>query len=241
MSNDKSLIVFSGGQDSTTSLYMAQQESDVQALVFFNYGQKHGPSEWQAVQGIAAQERIKLYQIDLISLSKLGRSNLIQGSGSVNESHPVDASLPSSFVPGRNLLMITMAAAMAYNLGYGQVWTGVNAVDYSGYPDCRPETIDSLNETINLGFGLTEDAAIKIVTPLIAMSKSEIWNEAAKLGKLKSIRQTTHTCYNGDHSTRHVWGFGCGTCPACTVRAEGWVNFVKEYPDMIPTDLGTEF
>jgi 7-cyano-7-deazaguanine synthase len=137
--------------------------------------------------------------------------------------------LPNSFVPGRNLIFLSFAAALAYRRGLRRIVTGVCETDYSGYPDCRDETMKAMEAALNLGM----ESRFAIDTPLMWLDKAETWALAEALGGealVGIVRELSHSCYLGDHSTRHDWGFGCGACPACELRAKGWTAYSAARP-----------
>lgn len=213
----KSIVVLSGGQDSTTTLAYAATRSQVVGLIHFDYGQRHAV-ERQCAEYWASRFGLELCVIPISSLSALGNSALVDG-GDVSAAHPTLAHLPASFVPGRNLVFLTLAAAYAMKQGATQVYTGVCQEDYSGYPDCRQDTIDALEQAVQLGMDFPE---LELCTPIMNVTKAQTFALAADLGVLEDVLEHSHTCYNGDHSNRHEWGYGCGACPACSVRANGW-------------------
>lgn len=220
-----SLIVLSGGQDSVTTLYKAARETNIVGAVHFRYGQKHA-IETECAQFHARKLGVELHEIDVPAFAQIGHSALLQnGGGNVNEAHPTLSHLPASFVPGRNLIFLTLAAALAMKLGATQIWTGVCEEDYAGYPDCRQSTLDALEKSIRIGMDFPD---LCIVAPLIAKTKARTFALAEKLGVLDTIINFTHTCYNGNHETFHDWGYGCGQCPACQTRAAGWEQFQQE-------------
>jgi 7-cyano-7-deazaguanine synthase len=220
----KSIVVLSGGQDSVTTAYLAAQESEVIGAVHFAYGQKHA-IERECAQRAATRLAIELTVIDVPAFTQIGHSALLEGAGSVNEAHPTLKHLPASFVPGRNLIFLTLAAALAMKLGAPRIYTGVCEEDYSGYPDCRDSAIRCLEITIQAGMDFPE---LEIVTPLMKRSKAATFAIAESLGVLDEIIEHTHTCYVGDHQTRHEWGYGCGTCPSCEVRAKGYTAYIQK-------------
>ncbi len=223
---NSALVLFSGGQDSTTCLAWALDKFERVETVGFDYGQRH---------------RIELECRDVIreSLatveggwgSRLGEDHLLDISvlGQIGETAMTrdveimmsDNGLPNTFVPGRNLIFFNFAAAIAYRRGIKHIVGGMCETDYSGYPDCRDDTLKSLQATINLGMG----SRLVFHTPLMWIDKAQTWRLADKLGGKNLtdlIVEETHTCYLGDRDKRHDWGFGCGECPACDLRSKGW-------------------
>lgn len=217
---DRSIVVLSGGQDSATTLLEARKHTEVVACVHFRYGQRHG-IEQECAKWWADKFGIPLHVIDVSALAAIGDSALI-GEGDVRASHARADHLPASFVPGRNLVFLTLASALGFKLGAPLLYTGVCQTDYSGYPDCRQATISALTEALRLGMDLP---SLAIVTPLMAKTKAETFRMAADAGYLEDILEHTHTCYEGDHQTRHDWGYGCGTCPSCVLREKGWHEY----------------
>lgn len=212
----QAVVLFSGGQDSTTCLLEAMEHYDKVYPLSFNYGQKHKVELRQAkriIQKLGLQENWKTLNIQ--TLKQIGDSALIGKNKDVNE---IKDNLPASFVPGRNIILLSYAAAYAYKLGIPNIITGVNQLDYSGYPDCRKETIVALQESLRLGM----EADFIIHIPLIDMTKADIWgmviNDKTKFSIIKNL---SHTCYNGVRKSGNPWGKGCGTCPACILRAKG--------------------
>lgn len=220
----KSIVVLSGGQDSATTLFQAQRDSEVVGAIFFDYGQKHAV-EGGCAASVASIAGVPLFKTSVPSLQDIGDSALIAGAAQidVNLSHRTVSHLPASFVPGRNLVFLTLAAAYAMKMGATQVYTGVCETDYSGYPDCRDLTISALEMALQLGMDFPD---LEIVTPLMHLSKAQTFALAKDLGVLDIIIEGTHTCYEGDRETRNEWGYGCGRCPACQMRANGWDEFV---------------
>ena len=227
MSQDRAaLVLLSGGQDSTVCLAWALERYDHVETVGFDYGQRHRV-ELDVRAGIRdAMAEIKPHWRDrlgpdhMVALAELGR---ISETALTRDAaiEMTAAGLPSTFVPGRNLLFLTYAAAIAYRRGIATLVGGMCETDYSGYPDCRNETLQSLARAISLGM----DRPIAIETPLMALDKAATWALARQLGGqpfVGIIVEQTHTCYLGDRTHRHAWGYGCGTCPACELRANGW-------------------
>ena len=223
MNKPKAIVVLSGGQDSATTLFLAQRECEVVSAIHFQYGQKHAVEERCAVQ-IARIAGVPLHHSTIAALGEFADSALIAGASQtdVNLSHRKLSHLPASFVPGRNLVFLTLAAAFALKMDAAKIYTGVCQEDDAGYPDCRERTLWSLEETIRAGMDFDD---VEIVTPLMNLSKAQTFDLAQSLGVLHTIVEHTHTCYNGDHDTRNDWGYGCGACPACQTRANGWVQF----------------
>jgi 7-cyano-7-deazaguanine synthase len=203
------LVLFSGGQDSTTCLFWAKKNFSSVRAIAFNYGQRH-KAELEAAKQIAEEANVDLniFQIDL--LSQLTENALTSQNIAIEEVKP-DNRPPNTLVEGRNMLFLTYAAIFAKGKGIRNIVTGVGQADYSGYPDCRDEFIQSLNETLNLSM----DFQFKIHTPLMWKDKSEIWQMSDELGIFDLVRNRTVTCYHG------IKGQGCGHCPSCTLRNRG--------------------
>lgn len=223
------LVLFSGGQDSTTCLAWALSRYDRVETIGFAYGQRHIVEmdvREPVRQGLVAMSPLWArrlgtdHVIPLDVLGRVSRSALTADLPLVTN----PGSLPSTFVPGRNLVFLTFAAITAYQRDLTHIVTGVCETDYSGYPDCRDETVKALQTAINLGM----EADMSLETPLMWIDKAATWRMAETLGGtalINLIRETSHTCYLGDHSTRHDWGLGCGTCDACRLRASGWARY----------------
>lgn len=220
------LVLFSGGQDSTVCLGWALERYERVETIGFDYGQRHRvelaardevrsriPSlkaEWGARLGM--DHMITLPELGRISDTALTRDAVIEMTA---------AGLPSTFVPGRNLLFLTYAAALAYRRAIPALVAGMCETDYSGYPDCRNDTLQTLARALSLGM----DRPVIIETPLMYVDKAATWAMAQDLGGdafVRLIVEHTHTCYLGDRTMRHDWGYGCGACPACDLRATGW-------------------
>lgn len=217
----KALVIFSGGQDSTTCLYHAINEKlrwdEVEAITF-DYGQKHSV-ELDCAKKICEEENIKQTIIDISFLDTLVESALTS-NGNVNELN--EKGLPASFVPNRNQLFITLAHAYAQKIKAKFLIGGMCETDFSGYPDCRREFIDSIQLTSNIG----SDSDIEIITPLMYLNKAETF-QMAHVGKyLYKVIENSHTCYNGVREELHDWGYGCGECPACELRKKGFYEFL---------------
>lgn len=222
----EALVLFSGGQDSTTCLAWALERYAVVETVGFSYGQRHDV-ELTARQAVLAAIREGFPQwgeclgddhmVDIAALGSLSDTALTRDA----EIRLSESGLPNTFVPGRNLLFFTFAGALGYRRGITRLVGGMCETDYSGYPDCRNETLTSLAETLRLGMA----APVTIETPLMWLTKAETWALADSLGGLRLveiIREHTHTCYLGARDVRHDWGYGCGACPACELRRRGW-------------------
>ena len=226
------LVLFSGGQDSTVCLASALTRYDRVETIGFDYGQRHRVELEQrghVIDALKAQfpawaarlgddHVLSLPTLAQISETSLTRDTAIEMTA---------AGLPSTFVPGRNLLFFTYAAALAYRRGLGVLVGGMCETDYSGYPDCRNDTLQTLARALSLGL----DRPFAIDTPLMYVDKAGTWALARDLGGdalVELIIEHTHSCYLGDRATRHAWGYGCGTCPACELRANGWARWRGE-------------
>ncbi|EJI2331019.1 7-cyano-7-deazaguanine synthase QueC [Vibrio cholerae] len=212
----KAVVVFSGGQDSTTCLVQALKEFDEVHAITFDYGQRH-KLEIEVAQQLAKQLGVTAHKVmDVTLLNELAISSLTRDD--IPVSHELQANgLPNSFVPGRNILFLTLAGIYAYQIGATTVITGVCETDFSGYPDCRDEFVQAMNQALAKGM----DLPLMIRTPLMWLNKAETWALADQLGALDLVRHQTLTCYNG------LIGDGCGECPACGLRQAG----LKAYLD----------
>lgn len=228
------LVLFSGGQDSTTCLAWALSRYEKVETIGFDYGQRHAvelavrPAVLRKLRALSAAWTSRLGDDHVIDLSVLGRISDTALTQQV-EIALQDNGLPNTFVPGRNLLFLTLAAAVAYRRGIDVLIGGMCETDFSGYPDCRDETIKSLQRTLNLGMATD----VTIETPLMWIDKAESWGLAHTLGGtalIELIRTETHTCYLGERGVLHDWGYGCGQCPACELRAKGYAQFAQETP-----------
>jgi 7-cyano-7-deazaguanine synthase len=228
-------VLFSGGQDSTTCLAWALARFARIETVGFDYGQRHATEliarpcilsrvrdefpQWQKVLG-------EDHVLPLDVLPAIGGSALF----AANEAQPFETlpnGLPASFVPGRNILFLAAAAALAYRRGIWSLVGGMCETDFSGYPDCREESINAIGRALNLGM----DAQFTIHTPLMHIDKKATWSLAESLGGRQLVNliiEETVTCYDGDRETRHSWGYGCGKCPACRLRAAGYARYLNE-------------
>jgi len=214
------LVLFSGGQDSTTCLAQALSKYDRVETVAFDYGQRH-IVELEARLNVLREIKQQFPQW----ASKLGEDHLLDLAvlGQVSDTS-LTRDVPNTFVPGRNLLFLTLAAALAYRRDLQVLVTGVCETDFSGYPDCRDDTIKAMQLALSLGM----DKRFLIETPLMWIDKADTWALAHSLGGqalVDLIVEHTHTCYLGDRVHRHVWGYGCGTCPACELRARGFERY----------------
>lgn len=221
MSNtDTAVVVLSGGQDSVTCLGLALSKHEKVFCIGFSYGQKHSVELTQAAK-VCADRAIEFDLFSIPSLQELGDSALTT-DGDVNGQHHRSSHLPASFVPNRNAMFLTIAHAYAQKVGANTVYTGVCQTDYSGYPDCRQIFIWRLQDALNIGY----ETKITIETPLMHLTKAETFALADEVGFLGVVIEDSHTCYNGDRTTRHEWGYGCGLCPACKLRDKGYSEFV---------------
>ncbi|MEY2757081.1 MAG: hypothetical protein RIR33_859 [Pseudomonadota bacterium] len=226
MKTSTALVLFSGGQDSAVCLAWALARYQHVETIAFNYGQRHRV-ELGCREGFLAKLRgqfpewgARLGEDRVLDLGVLGE---VSDTALTREQAIGFAAsgLPSTFVPGRNLVFLTFAAAVAYRRGLEALVGGMCETDFSGYPDCRRATMDAMARALTLGL----DRATPIETPLMQLDKAQTWELADQLGGhalVDLIVGETHTCYLGDRSQRHDWGYGCGTCPACELRAKGW-------------------
>lgn len=225
-SREGALVLFSGGQDSATCLAWALDRYERVETIGFDYRQRH-----RAELDMRVHFRAELSQAFPAWAQALGEDRVLDLGvlGEISETaltrdvaiRAEAAGLPNTFVPGRNLLFLTFAAAIAYRRGLKRIVTGVCETDYSGYPDCRDDTIKALQAAINLGM----ESRLVLETPLMWLDKAETWALADRLGGRRLtdlIRDRTLTCYNGEVERRHAWGMGCGACPACDLRRSGW-------------------
>ena len=232
------LVLFSGGQDSTTCLALALSKYERVETIAFDYRQRHRVelecrlNVLREIRARFPQWSLKLGQDHLLDLAVLGEvsdTSLTRDTAFKME----QSGLPNTFVPGRNLLFLTLAAALAYRRDLQVLVTGVCETDFSGYPDCRDDTMKAMQLALSLGM----DKRFLIETPLMWIDKAATWRMAHTLGEqvapsgggkalVDLIIEHTHTCYLGDRTHRHAWGYGCGECPACALRARGWREFL---------------
>jgi 7-cyano-7-deazaguanine synthase len=229
---EHALVLFSGGQDSATCLAWALDRFAAVETIGFDYGQRHRV-ELPCRERIIARLRGefpawagKLGEDHLIDLGVLGQ---ISDTAMTRDTEIVlaESGLPNTFVPGRNLLFFTVAAAIAYRRGIKHLVGGMCETDYSGYPDCRDDTLKALQATLSLGM----DRRVVIHTPLMWRDKAGTWELAERLGGaalVALICDDSHSCYLGDRGTRHEWGYGCGACPACDLRRRGWERYARQ-------------
>lgn len=216
MNKDTALVVFSGGQDSTTCLYWAKRKFEKVYALSFLYGQKH-ELEVTLAREIAREAGVEFELMDVSFIGRLGKNALTDSTMAMDQEKPVD-SFPNTFVPGRNLFFLSIAAVYARERGIQHIVTGVSQTDFSGYPDCRDGFIKSLNVTLNLAM----DELFVLHTPLMWLDKCETWALADELGILQLVREKTLTCYNG------IPGDGCGSCPACLLRRAGLEAYLRK-------------
>ncbi|MUT67230.1 7-cyano-7-deazaguanine synthase QueC [Paenibacillus sp. NEAU-GSW1] len=210
----KAVVVFSGGQDSTTCLFWALERYEEVEAVTFNYGQRHA-LELECAAQIAADLKVRHHVLDMSLLGQLTPNALTRDDIAIEQT---EGGLPSTFVDGRNLLFLSFAAVLAKQVGAKTIVTGVCETDFSGYPDCRDIFIKSLNVTLNLSM----DYPFIIETPLMWIDKAQTWALADELGAFEYVRQNTLTCYNG------IIADGCGECPACKLRRQGLERYIAQ-------------
>jgi 7-cyano-7-deazaguanine synthase len=227
--DEPALVLFSGGQDSTVCLAWALDRYARVETVGFDYGQRHAVElecrepVRQAIAGKFPAWAARLgtdHRLGLAALGQISETALTRDAKIVL----ADNGLPSTFVPGRNLLFFVYGAALGYRRGIRALVGGMCETDYSGYPDCRDKTLQTLAEAIRLG----TEAPFRIETPLMGMSKARTWALAHTLGGkalVEIVAEHTHSCYRGERSRRHAWGYGCAACPACELRAKGYLEW----------------
>ncbi|WP_106768596.1 7-cyano-7-deazaguanine synthase QueC [Paenibacillus faecalis] len=213
LKNEKAVVVFSGGQDSTTCLLWAKKQFAEVETVTFDYGQRH-KNEIECAARIAAEQGVKQTVLDMSLLNQLAPNALTRDDMVISEG---DKGVPNTFVDGRNHLFLSFAAVLAKQVGARHLVTGVCETDFSGYPDCRDNFIKSLNVTLNLAM----DYPFVIHTPLMWLDKADTWELADEMNALDYVRQNTLTCYNG------IIGDGCGECPACKLRKAGLDKYLS--------------
>ncbi|MDO5038564.1 7-cyano-7-deazaguanine synthase QueC [Clostridium sp.] len=217
MNKEEAIVVFSGGQDSTTCLFWAKKKYKNVIAVSFDYGQRHN-LELECAKNICKKYNVEHYILDLNLLNQLAPNSLTRVDIEVDKEVKKDT-VPNSFVDGRNLLFLSFVAIFAKQRGINNIITGVSQSDFSGYPDCRDVFIKSLNVTLNLSM----DYQFEIITPLMWIDKAETWKLADDLGVLDIVKNETLTCYNG------IIGNGCGHCPSCTLRKNGYIKFKNKF------------
>ena len=227
--SDAALVLFSAGQDSATCLAWALSRFGRVETIGFAYGQRHAVELSQrepvraAVAALNSEWAARLKDDILVDLSGYGA--LAESALTAERAiEMADSGLPTTFVPARNLVFLAVAAAHAYRRGIDVLVGGMCETDYSGYPDCRRETIDAMQRALALGL----DRPLHVETPLMHRSKGQTWALARELGGddlVTVILEHTHTCYQGDRTHRRAWGYGCGECPACKLRAKGWTEW----------------
>jgi 7-cyano-7-deazaguanine synthase len=232
LSGETALVLFSGGQDSTVCLAWALQRFETVETVGFHYGQRHAvelevrPALRDTLRGLDANWARRLgddHMIDLASLGQISDTALTRDVAI----EMADSGLPTTFVPGRNLVFLTFAAALAYRRGARHLVAGMCETDYSGYPDCRDDTIKAMQVALTLGM----DRRFVVHTPLMWIDKAATFALAQEIGGerlVHAVVELTHSCYLGDRSRRHDWGYGCGECPACELRAAGYAKWKEE-------------
>ncbi|WP_151448006.1 7-cyano-7-deazaguanine synthase QueC [Lacisediminimonas profundi] len=225
------LVLFSGGQDSATCAAWALERYQRVETIGFDYGQRHAvelqvrPAVLDGLRALSPlwNERLGAdHMIDLKVLGQISETALTSDAEIEMQAN----GLPNTFVPGRNLLFLTLAAALAYRRGLDVLVGGMCETDYSGYPDCRDDTVRAMQTALNLGMG----TSLSIETPLMWLDKAQTWKLAETLGGhalVELIRTETHTCYLGERGALHDWGHGCGRCPACVLRARGYEAYAR--------------
>ena len=227
---DSAIVLFSGGQDSTVCLAWALERFARVETIGFDYGQRHAvelacrreilrllPGRFPQWQGRLGPDQV----LDLGVLGRISETSLTREAAIRFQAD----GLPDSFVPGRNILFFTLAAAIAYRRGHRHLVGGMCETDYSGYPDCRDDTLKALQVTLNLGMA----RRFVLHTPLMWIDKAGTWRLAEELGGqalVELVREETHSCYLGDRSMLHDWGYGCGSCPACELRSKGYEAYI---------------
>ena len=216
----KAIVVFSGGQDSTTCLFWAMKHYDEVEAITFYYQQRHD-NEVEVAKQITKELGVDHKVIDVSLINDLTVNALTRNTMDIETDK--ETGLPNTFVPGRNILFLTVASIVAYQRKADAIVTGVCETDFSGYPDCRNDFVTTLNDALTIGL----DKQIKIETPLMWLNKAETWEMAHELGRMEYVMNNTITCYNG------VIGQGCGKCPACKLRRRGLEEFIQKHPNEV--------
>jgi 7-cyano-7-deazaguanine synthase len=235
IANDAALVLFSGGQDSTTCLGWALDRFARVETVGFDYGQRHAvelevrPRLRELIAGLKPEWKARLGEDHMVTLDALAA---ISDTALTRDTAIAfaDSGLPNTFVPARNLIFLTFAGALAYRRGARHIVAGMCETDYSGYPDCRDDTIKAMQVALSLGL----DKKVTVHTPLMWVDKAGTFAMARDIAGqafLDLVVEHTHTCYLGDRTHRHAWGYGCGTCPACDLRRQGYVKFFADNPN----------
>ena len=228
LNQNKALVLFSGGQDSSIALGWALDRFEAVETIGFDYGQRH------FIELGARKAVVRELRQSFAPAQKLGRDHVVGANGlndigdtAMTAEHDIvigEDELPTTFVPGRNLLFLTFAAGLAYRLGVGTLVAGMCETDFSGYPDCRETALSAQMKAICLGM----DTDMHLETPLMHITKAESWRMAERLGGeefVGLVNEHSHSCYRGIRSTRYEWGYGCDDCPACELRAKGWAEY----------------
>lgn len=235
IANDAALVLFSGGQDSTTCLGWALDRFARVETVGFDYGQRHAvelqvqPRLRELIAGLKPEWKSRLgedHRVTLDALAAISDTALTRETAIAF----ADSGVPNTFVPARNLIFLTFAGALAFRRGARHIVAGMCETDYSGYPDCRDDTVKAMQVALSLGL----DRKVTIHTPLMWVDKAGTFAMARDIAGqafLDLVVEHTHTCYLGDRSQRHAWGYGCGTCPACDLRRQGYVRFLADHPN----------
>jgi 7-cyano-7-deazaguanine synthase len=232
LNEETALVLFSGGQDSTVCLAWALQRFSAVETVGFAYGQRHAveldvrPAIRERLRGLDPQWAARLGEDHVIDLAALGQVSETALTRDVAITM-ADDGLPTTFVPGRNLIFLTFAAALAYRRGARHLVAGMCETDYSGYPDCRDDTLKAMQVALTLGM----DRRFVVHAPLMWIDKAATFALAHEIGGdrlVETVVEHTHSCYLGDRTRRHDWGYGCGACPACELRAAGYAKWREE-------------
>ncbi len=219
------VVLFSGGQDSTTCLLWAVREFEKVFPLVVDYGQRHAV-EIECARDICQNLGLQLTEVKSDEIRTFSDDALTHPEKVIEKGDE----RPNTFVPGRNLSFLLTAARFAYFVGADAVVAGMCQTDYSGYPDCREEFVRAAETAIHLAF----DRRIPILTPLMFLTKAQTWQLADELGGLELVVNRTHTCYHGVRDAAHDWGYGCGHCPACELRKKGWNEYVCDYRSKAP-------
>lgn len=231
--NQSALVIFSGGQDSTTCLGWALERFNLVKTIGFFYGQRHEIEMECRVEVLSAMANLNPLWKERLSSDWTTQLSLFRDIGgtsltSDSEIKMSEKGLPNTFVPGRNLLFLTVAAAYAYRQGINHIVIGVCETDFSGYPDCRDDAIKAMQVGLNIGM----DTKFVFHTPLMWLNKAQTWSLSNDLGGVPFVNlilEHTHTCYLGTRNERHEWGYGCGECPSCTLRKQGYYDYINNF------------